>query len=308
MYESFFGLSGNPFSLLPDANFLYLSKRHNHVLNLLEYGSLTHSGFMVITGDVGAGKTTVIRHFMRDLPGEITVGLITNPSKGLGSLLAWITKTFEIEGLGRDDASMYHAFIAFLVDEYAKDRRVVIIIDEAQNLPSDMLEELRMLSNVNNESDQLLQIVLVGQPELLATLKRPDLRQFVQRISAHCNLTALDAYETAAYIRYRLGVVGGSDAIFDDIACAAAYFFTFGVPRLINMLCDQALMYAFAEDEKFVTFYTVLEVVNDRSTSGLTAFRAVANDQPQDDLLQELETILDQIRTVRADPELAYSN
>ena len=296
MYERFFGLSGKPFSILPDANFLFLSKQHRHVLNQLEYANLTHPGFIVVTGDVGAGKTTVIRHFLKHLSDEVSVGVITNPSSSLGSLISWITKTFDIPSIGSDDASLYHSFIAFLVDEYSRGRRAAIIIDEAQNLPPDMLEELRMLSNVNNEEDQLLQIVLVGQPELLTTLKRPDLRQLVQRISVHCNLTALNAFETAAYIRYRLGVVGGSRAIFDDIACAAVYFFTFGVPRLINMLCDQALMYAYAEDEKFVTFYTVLEVVRDRNGSGLSAFRCVSDEPPEDELLRELETILYEIR------------
>ena len=305
MYESFFGLSGKPFSLLPDANFLFLSSHHRRVVNLLEYGSLNRSGFVVISGDVGAGKTTIIRHFLKNMNDDITVGLITNPSKSLGSLMNWITRSFDLEGEVDDEAEMYHRFIAFLVEQYAGGRRVVIIIDEAQNLSVDMLEELRMLSNVNNEGDQLLQIVLVGQPELLATLKSPDLRQFVQRISVHCNLTPLDARETAAYIRHRLGVVGGSRGLFDDIACAAVHFFTFGVPRLINMICDEAMMYAYAEDDKFITFYTILEVVMDRSGSGLTAFRSIANDQTEDQLLNEMEMILDDIRHSPAKAEYA---
>lgn len=153
-----------------------------------------------------------------------------------------------------------------------------------------------MLSNVNNERDQLLQMVLVGQPELLETLKQPELRQFVQRIAVHCHLNSLTAAETVAYIRHRLSVVGGSPALFDDIACAAVYQFTYGVPRLINLLCDQSMMYAFAEDEQFVTFHTVLEVVSDRNSSGLSSFRPLEEGQDEGEVMHALEPILEEIR------------
>lgn len=296
MYESHFGLSGKPFSLLPDANFLFFSKRHKRVVNLLEYGTLTQSGFMVISGDVGAGKTTVIRHYLKNLEDNVVVGVITNPSKSFGNLFGWIAAAFELPGDSQDQVRMYDAFIAFLLEQYAHGKRTVLIIDEAQNMSSQMLEDLRMLSNVNNERDQLLQIILVGQPELLETLNKPELRQFVQRISVHCHLTPLSAIETAAYIRHRLSVVGGSPELFDDIACAAVYFFTYGVPRLINLLCDQALMYAFAEDDQYVTFHTVTEVVADRNSSGLSSFRPVQEDITEEMLMHELAGILDDIR------------
>ena len=296
MYESFFGLSAKPFSLLPDANFLFFSKRHKRVVNLLEYGTITQSGFMVITGEVGAGKTTIIRHFLKNLESSVSVGVITNPSKTIGSLLGWIATAFEIEVPDNDEVKIYNAFIEFLLTQYAKGRRTVLIIDEAQNMTVQMLEDLRMLSNVNNERDQLLQIILVGQPELLITLKREDLRQFVQRISVHCHLTSLTGIETAAYIRHRLSVVGGKPEIFDDVACAAVHHFTFGVPRLINLLCDHALMYAFAEDETIVSFSTILEVVSDRNNSGLSAFRALPEGQADDQVLKDLEPILNEIR------------
>jgi len=302
MYESFFGLSGKPFSLLPDAGFLFLSKRHRRAVNLLEYGNLAHSGFVVITGDVGAGKTTIIRHFLKNLSADLTVGVTTNPSKSLGSLMSWITQSLEIEVPGGDEAAMYHVFVEFMLAQYAKGKRVAIVIDEAQNLPVAMLEELRMLSNVNNERDQLLQIILVGQPELLATLNRPELRQFVQRIAVHCNLIPLTASETAAYIRHRLGVVGGASEIFDDTACAAIYFFTYGVPRLINTLCDQALLYSFAEEEMNISLHTIIEVVSDHKGSGLSPFRDVDNSGwTLDAIVSELDTILDEIRKVPVD-------
>lgn len=285
MYEEFFGLSEMPFSLLPNADFMFYSKRHRRVISLLEYGIINQSGFMVISGDVGAGKTTIIRHFLGKLGSSVTVGVISNPSQTIGSLRGWIANAFELENFGTDELTTHEAFVKFLLKEYAKGKRTVLIVDEAQNMTPQMLEDLRMLSNVNNERDLLLQIILVGQPELLITLKQPELRQFVQRISVHYNLTALNASETMGYIRHRLSVVGGSPEIFDDIACAAVHYFTFGVPRLINLLCDQSMMYAFAEDEEKITLNTVTEVVRDRNSSGLSSFRAIREDIAENELV-----------------------
>jgi type II secretory pathway predicted ATPase ExeA len=296
MYESFFGLTGKPFTLLPDADFLYMSKRHKRAINLLEYATMSQSGFMVISGEVGAGKTTAIRHYLKHLGPDVTVGLITNSSKSLGRLLGWIAMAFELDDNGGDDIKLYHRFVDFLLDQYGQGKRTVLIIDEAQNLTPEMLEDLRMLSNINNERDQILQIILVGQPELLHMLQRPDLRQFAQRIAVHCHLVPLTPGETAGYIRHRLAVVGGSPNIFNDTACAAVHFFTEGVPRLINLLCDQSLLYAFAEDQEKVTFQTVTEVVLDRSSTGLSSFRAVVKDQTEEELMVKLEMILKEIQ------------
>lgn len=276
MYENFYQLSGKPFSLLPDADFLYLSKWHRKAVNLLEYGIVTHAGFIVVTGEVGAGKTTIIRRYLKDAGSDVTVGVITNSSHSLGSLLSWVATAFELDNRNSTDTiALYSTFIEFLLAQYAAGKRTVLIIDEAQNLSADLLEELRMLSNVNNERDQLLQIILVGQPELLDTLRRNDLRQFVQRISVHCHLDALPPEETVAYIRHRLAVVGGKPDIFNLEACAAVHYFSGGVPRLINLLCDQAMMYGFSEDQRVITVETVREVVKDRAKGGLSPFRAL---------------------------------
>ena len=292
MYESFYHLSGKPFSLLPDAHFLYQSQRHRKVINLLDYSVGTETGFMVITGEVGAGKTTALRHYLKTLGPEVTVGLITNSSQSLGRLLAWVSAAYELETAGLDDSQLYGNFVKFLIGQYAQGRRTLLIIDEAQNLNPAMLEDLRMLSNVNNERDQLLQIILAGQPELLAVLKQPELRQLVQRIGIHVHLTALTARETAGYIRHRLGVVSGDVALFDDAACAAVHYFTAGIPRLINLLCDQALMYGYAEDQPQITWPTVAEVVADRNSSNLSAFREV----PEGDLWPELAPLVAEIQ------------
>ncbi|MDR3450287.1 MAG: AAA family ATPase [Alphaproteobacteria bacterium] len=277
MYERFYGLSAKPFSLLPDGDFLYPSRIHKRVSNLLDYGVESEAGFIVVTGEVGTGKTTIVRRFLKNTGPNHNVGVITNPSTSIGRLLDWIAMAFDLKERGTNvsDATLYNALVEHVLAQYGKGRRTTLLIDEAQNLRVEMLEELRMLSNINNERDLLLQIVLVGQPELLETLKRPGLRQFVQRISVHCHLGPLTPPETAAYIRHRLGVVGGKPEIFDDMACAVVHHFTGGTPRLINLLCDQSMVYAYSEDRQQVTFETVAEVAIDRAKYGLSAFRNV---------------------------------
>ena len=284
MYEQFYGLREKPFSLLPDADFLYLSTRHRRALSLLDYGVAARAGFVVITGEVGTGKTTILRRFLRKTDNQLTVGLVTNASAAHQGMLDWVSAAFELAHQGRDHITLYNQFVDFLVAQYGAGKRTVLVIDEAQNLTSQMLEDLRMLSNVNNEKDALLQIVLVGQPELLETLNRQELRQFAQRISVHYHLEPLGAAETAAYIRHRLGVAGGTPDLFDDLACAAVYHFSGGVPRLTNLLCDLTMTYGFADGVSPVTIDTVIDVVQDRNQSGLTSFQAIPEDLDREGL------------------------
>src|SRR5262249_5799667 len=194
-------------------------------------------------------------------------------SSGFGNLMSLIAMAYGLEHRNLDTIALYNQFIEFLVEQYGAGKRTLLVIDEAQNLSIDMLEDLRMLSNVNNEKDQLLQVVLVGQPELLAVLKQGQLRQFAQRIAVHYHLEPLGYKETLQYIRYRLSVVDGRPEIFDSLACLAVHYFTGGVPRLINLLCDLSLVYAFAEEMRHVNIETVMDVVADRSTTGLSPFR-----------------------------------
>lgn len=306
MYETFYGLESKPFSLLPDAGFLYPSRRHKRAINLLEYGVLTEAGFIVISGDVGAGKTTIIRNYLRQAGQDVRVGIITNPSHTVGALMDWVMMAYELEGGDGQIARLYHRFVDFLLAEYAAGRRAVLIIDEAQNLSTAQLEELRMLSNVNNEKDQLLQIVLVGQPELLDSLKRPELRQFVQRISVHCHLDPLAPEETAGYIRHRLKCAGGTPALFDDIACAAVHFFSGGVPRLINLLCDQALVYGYSEDKPAITGELVAEVAQDRNSMGLSAFTKTDKLWRMTDLMRDIAPFLEKIRADKAENQKTF--
>lgn len=269
MYEEFYGLREKPFMLTPDADLFYPSDEHRRALNMLEYGLQGHATFVVITGEVGTGKTTLIRRFINSLDETSTVGVITNTHSSFGELLQWVLLAFELEYKNRDKVELYEIFVDFLIQEYSANRRVMLIIDEAQNMNMETLEELRMLSNVNLRKDLVLQIILVGQPELLDLLKRPELRQFAQRISASYDLAPLNCHETIAYIRHRVITVGGRPDLFEDLAGVAVHYFTQGIPRLINMLCDQALVYGFADERDSIDLKTIVAVVEDKQKTGL---------------------------------------
>lgn len=257
---------------------------------------------MVITGDVGAGKTTIVRRYIKNAAQDVRLGVISNPTSVSGRLLDWVCQAFDMEvAPDQDEARLYHQFVDFLVKQYATGKRAVLIIDEAQNLNAEKLEELRMLSNVNNEKDQLLQIVLVGQPELLEILKKPELRQFVQRISVHCHLDTLTPAETMAYIYHRLSIVGGASNLFDDRACATVHFFTGGVPRLINLLCDQALVYGYSEDQTRISSQIIAEVAQDRDASGLSPFLKWPSGLPFYETAPEIEGILREVHRALSD-------
>lgn len=269
MYEEHFGFRERPFALTPDPGFLYLSGKHSMAFAMLEYGLFNNAPVIVITGDIGSGKTTLIRHLLNHLDATSTVGLISNTHKGFGDIMQWVSMSFGLEHEGRDKVAMYRQFVDFLVGEFADGKRTVLIVDEAQNMGVETLEELRLLSNINADKNLVLQIVLVGQPELRDTLRRPDLEQFAQRISADYHLDALDAGETREYIRHRLSVAGGNRRLFLPDALDAIARYSGGVPRLINALCDTALVYAFAEGRLRVTSTIVTNMVEERRRRGL---------------------------------------
>lgn len=276
MYESFYQFREKPFSLLPDAGFLYFSDQHRMALTLLEYGLMNQAGFTVVSGDIGTGKTTLIRRLLNDIDPLITVGLISNTHQTFGDLLQWIALAFDLPRQGRDKVQLYHDFMDFIIGEYARGRRTVLIVDEAQNMSAETLEELRMLSNVNADKDQVLQIILVGQRELRDTLQRPDLVQFAQRIGVDYHLEPLSAEETRQYIRHRCSVAGGDPALFTDQACDTVYTHSGGIPRLINLLCDTALVYGYAEQCRHIDAKLVNDAARDRHRGGLFPKRARA--------------------------------
>lgn len=289
MYENHYGLRSKPFSLLPDPEFLYLSKQHHMALTLLEYGLWNQASFSVVTGDIGTGKTTMIRHLLNKLDRDIVVGLISNTHPSFGELLQWILLAFNLNCNGNDKVGMYKTFVDFLIREYAANRRAVLIIDEAQNMSPQALEELRMLSNINAEKDLLLQVILVGQIGLREHLRSPSLEQFAQRIAVDYHLDSLDLEETRNYIRHRLGVAGGDPGLFTDDACEAIYHASGGVPRLVNLLCDTALVYGYAEQASRIDSRLVDEVVREKRQSSILPLRKA----PDDDSTKESERSTD---------------
>lgn len=268
MYTKFFGLTKKPFSLIPDPNFLFLSSKHKKAFITLQYGLVSQAGFTVITGDIGSGKTTLVRSLLQKIEDQCEVGLITNTHSAFGDLLTWILAAFKIESTATNKAERYQAFVNFITEKSESNKRVILIVDEAQNMDIQTLEELRLLSNINAHQQVMLQLVLVGQPELVDKLNKPELLQFSQRISIEYHLKPLDFKETELYIHHRLKIAGSSERIFLPSACAALYYYTNGVPRLINNLGDLGLVFAFAGDNKTVNWETIVDVVHERNTGG----------------------------------------
>jgi general secretion pathway protein A len=269
MYESYYGLREKPFGLVPDPAFLYPSRHHQFALMMLEYAVLNRASFSLLTGEVGSGKTILIRQLLTRLGPDIRAGLISNTNRHFGKLLQWVCLAFGLEFRGQDDAGLYQTFVDFLIEQYAAGKRVVLIVDEAQNLDPAMLEELRVLSNVNADQHLVLQTILVGQPELRETMRRRDLRQFAQRISTDYHLPTLTMQEARLYVRHRLSVAGGNPELIDSDAVDLAWSRSGGIPRLVNQLCDTALVYGFADQRQRVDLATMEQVVQDRTSGGM---------------------------------------
>lgn len=267
MYEAFYGLKEKPFSLLPDPSFLFLGHGHAMAYSMLEYGILSQAGFTLITGDVGCGKTTLIRRLLGQLDPAVTVGLISNTGRSVRDLLKSILLAFRQEYRGKDTIELNEALEDFLIAEYAVGHRCVLIVDEAQNLDMDTLEELRLLSNINADKHLVLQLILVGQTQLRVKLGRQQLQQFAQRIAVSFHLRPLSEAETAAYIEHRLRHAGGHGALFSPQACQRIYRESGGIPRLINVLCDMALVYGYAEQATQIGGDLVQAVIEDRAGS-----------------------------------------
>jgi type II secretory pathway predicted ATPase ExeA len=269
IYNDHFGLAERPFTLLPDPDFLYWSESHTRAYAMLEYGMLTHAPITVITGEIGAGKTTLLRHLLRSLPEDFTVGLISNAQGNRGELLHWVLMALGVPT--ETDATyvqLFAQFQDFLIEEYASGRRTMLIFDEAQNLNLETLEELRMFSNINADKDELLQLVLVGQPELRDLIGQPRLTQFAQRVSAEYHLPGMSADAVRDYIRHRLRVAGASREIFTPAAGECVHVASRGVPRLVNQICDYALVYAFTDGLDRVDAGVIEQVVLDRRAHG----------------------------------------
>ncbi len=260
MYEKFYGFTEKPFNLTPDPDYFFLSSVHKRALDYLVYGLESGMGFIQITGEIGSGKTTLIKSLLRNLSREVKVAYVIHSKGTFIQILRMILEDLEVVEVGQrlSKEALLSRFRDYLVEQARRGNSVVVIIDEAQNLSIEVLEELRMLSNFETEKAKLLQIVLVGQPELRDLLRRPELEQLRQRVTVRFHLYPLSEDETRAYIRHRLKVAGSDGSVrFTVGACRLIHRYSGGLPRLINVACDATLLAGFVEErrvfsEKFV--------------------------------------------------------
>ena len=264
MYEAFFGFREKPFNLTPDPKFLYLSAKHNEACAHLEFGLMRRGGFMVVTGEVGTGKTTLCRYFLERLDDDTVSAFILYPALGTTELLRSVNKDLGIPADGESDKELIDCLHEFLLESRREGKNIVLVIDEAQNLSRDVLEQVRLISNLETDTEKLIQIVLIGQSELNDMLAQTDLRQLAQRVTARYHLTPLTRQDLTQYIRHRLAVAGGIGKVdFTAGAFRAVHRYSKGIPRLINLVCDRALLAAFVLEKNEITGNIVRRAVNE---------------------------------------------
>lgn len=255
MYCDYFSFSERPFHITPDCRFLFLSKNHKEAFAHLLYGINNQAGFIALTGEVGTGKTTVLRTVLDQLDeNSYRTALILNPCLSAQKLLRSINREFGIPYAGLDSSSLLDELSSFLLAENSAGRIVVLVIDEAQNLNPQVLEQIRLISNLETETDKLIQIVLAGQPELLTLLARTELRQLAQRITVSYHLLPMDYRDSRAYVEHRLAIAGGRGRVdFSTPACLRIYRFSGGSPRLINIACDRVLLTGYGLNKRRIS-------------------------------------------------------
>src|SRR5215204_4690014 len=270
MYERFYQLRERPFALSPDPEYLYPSRVHREALDYLRYGLESHAGFVVITGEIGSGKTTLLQTLLRGLDSQTTVGRIVNTMLEPRELLETIMIDFGLDPSGRSKPLMLRDLAQYLVDQRLAGRLVLLVIDEAQNLSLAALEELQMLSNLETEKSKLLQVVMVGQPNLRDKLQAPELEQLRQRITVSYHLSPLDPVETANYVNHRLRRAAlGAPLEFPREVTDVVHSRSRGVPRIINVICDAALVFGYAEERRQVDLSLMREVLAELETTGV---------------------------------------
>ena len=264
MYEKYFSFKHKPFDLVPNPDFLFLSSTHQKAITYLDYGIKEKIGFILLTGEIGSGKTTIIRNLIKGLNSSFKLSRIHNTKISSEQLISMINEDFGLNVEGKNKTKLLSELNVFLIEQYSKKFQPILLIDEAQNLSPELLEEIRLLSNLETDRAKLLQIILVGQPELKKTLMLPELMQLRQRINISYHIAPLTYDETAKYIEHRLAVAGNSDAIrIGGDMLSLIYRFSKGIPRLINILCDFALLTAFVDGKKEVSIDIVREVAKD---------------------------------------------
>ncbi len=263
-YLDSFGFTERPFTLVPDPAFLYWSDQHKRAFSVLEFGILSRAPITLVTGSVGCGKTTLLRQLLKHVEADSVIGLISNAQGDRGELIQWVLHSLGVKFDPEDGyVSQFQILQDFLIQTYAEGRRVILIFDEAQNLSEGSLEELRMLTNINSNKDELIQLVLVGQEELRDMIKKPALRQLAQRIAASFHLKPLTEAATHEFIVHRLRVAGGTGDEIDEKAKMLIYEVSHGIPRLVNQVCDMSLLYAWSAETKVVDAKVVQAVIDD---------------------------------------------
>lgn len=255
MYESFFALKQKPFAIATNPSFLFLGQRHREALSYLTYGIKERVGFIEITGEIGAGKTTICRALLNQLDEKTKTAFIFNSNLTELQLMQTIIEDLGIKTEKKSRSALFSELNQFLIQQLAQNNNVVLILDEAQNLSAQLLEQIRMLSNLEAENEKLLQIILVGQPELREKLKSPALRQLRQRIAVRYHINALAQEEVPLYIAHRLrmaGALNGSSPIFDEKAIKEIHKYSGGIPRLINIVCDKALLLGYVLEKRLI--------------------------------------------------------
>lgn len=264
MYESFFGLRVKPFDLLPNPTFLYQSRSHKRAMTYLDYGIKARSGFILVTGEIGSGKTTIIRDLIKKKMPNVVLSKVFNTKVSSGQLISMINDDFGLPVQGKDKIELLRDLNEFLINQFAKGMQPVLIVDEAQNLSPELLEEVRMLSNLETDQAKLLQIILVGQPELKRILATPDMLQLRQRISINCHIQPLTEEETQAYILHRLEKAGDRQAAaFTPEVFALIHAHSRGVPRLINIICDFLMLSMFSAETRSIDGPAALEILQE---------------------------------------------
>ena len=271
MYEKFYGLKEKPFQIVPNPSYLYMSPVHDNALTYLEYGLMENVGFILLTGEVGTGKTTLVRYILDRFESEKEIAVIFNTNVTADELLSLILQSFELEPEDGNKTKNLEILQQFLIDKYAENKQVLLIIDEAQNLSNEALEEARMLSNLQSDDQTLIQLMLVGQPELKKRLQQPGHIPFAQRIAVNFFLSGLSKKETKLYIDYRLEKAGAKPNIFNlealNMICEASK----GIPRSINLICDFALVYGFGHELETIDASVIEQVISDKGGMGINA-------------------------------------
>lgn len=274
MYLDYFDLKDFPFRLTPDTDYLYMSPSHSRAISYMEYAVFNHEGFVVITGEIGSGKTTLIQKLLSEIDENINVAKIFQTQLDEVEFLQAVLVEFGMNPFSAKKVELLNMLNQFLIDSYMNNKHVVLIVDDSQNLSKRVLEEICMLSGVETQKEKILHVILVGQPELNKTLESPDMEQLLQRISLRYHMRALTEEESKKYVEHRLSVAGYTEELFKDECFNYAYKYCGGIPRLINTLCDTVMTCLYADNEKLATIETMKTAVEELQWSEYIEYKA----------------------------------